>query len=108
MHEGLWTVEFVSSNRFGRGVLIITADKLLGGDDGFYYSGSWNKTGNNFDATITVIKYNPNAIAVFGNIDHFQINLRGQIDEYQFNAIGTIVNNPQAQMKIIGTKKVDL
>ncbi|MBU4388723.1 MAG: hypothetical protein KKB23_04205 [Proteobacteria bacterium] len=109
MFDGLWTVEFISTiNQYGSGVLIVNGDKLLGGDDGYYYSGTWTIRGNTIEATIAVLKHNPNSISVFGNIDHFQLNLIGEIDEYQFNATGTIVNNPQAQIKVVGTKREDL
>lgn len=109
MFNGLWTVEFSSTiNRYGRGVLVINDDRILGGDDGYYYFGTCEITDNNIHATITVIKYDPNSISVFGNINHFELILNGEIDENQFNAIGTIANNPQAQMRVVGTKKEDL
>jgi hypothetical protein len=42
MYDGLWTVEFGSmANRYGRGVLIFINGRLLGGDDGYYYSGNY-------------------------------------------------------------------
>jgi len=108
MFDGLWTVEFISTiNRYGRGVLIVNDNRLLGGDDGYYYSGTWNVTDNNIEAHINVIKYDDNSVSVFGNINQFQLNLNGEIDEYQFNAVGTIVNNPQAQIRVVGTKRVD-
>lgn len=109
MFNGLWTVEFSSTiNRYGRGGLVINDGRLLGGDDGYYYSGTCQITDNNINATITVIKYDSNSISVFGNINHFELILNGEIGENQFDAIGTIANNPQAQMRVVGTKKEDL
>lgn len=109
MFDGLWTVEFISAiNRYGAGVLVVNGNRLLGGDDGYYYSGTWIINGNTLNATITVLKHNPNSVSVFGNIDHFQLNLAGEITEYQFNATGTIANNPQAQIQVVGTKREDL
>ncbi len=109
MFDGLWAVEFISTiNRVGNGVLIANGNRLLGGDDGYYYSGSWTITDNILEASITVIKHNLNAISVFGDIDHFQLNFSGEINEYEFDAVGEIANNPQAQIKVVGTKKEDL
>lgn len=109
MFNGLWTVEFISTiKRYGKGVLIVNDNRLLGGDDGYYYSGTCNVTGNNIQATINVVKYDQNSISVFGNIDHFQLTLNGEINEYQFEAIGTIANNPQTQIRVVGTKREDL
>ena len=109
MFNGLWTVEFISTiNRYGRGVLVINENRLLGGDDGYYYFGTCNITGNKINATITVIKYDENSTSVFGDISHFQLNINGEIDEYKFSAVGTITGNPQVQIEVVGTKKEDL
>ena len=106
MFNGLWTVEFTSTiNRYGRGVLVLNENRLLGGDDGYYYSGTLNITGNSINATIEVIRYDENSISVFGDISHFQLNINGAIDEYQFRAIGTIADMPQVEIKVIGTKR---
>jgi len=64
--------------------------------------------GENIQATINVIKYDADSISVFGSIDHFQLTLNGEITEYQLKAIGTIANNPQAQIRVVGTKREDL
>jgi hypothetical protein len=52
--------------------------------------------------------YPKNSISVFGNISHFQLTFSGEIDKNRFEAVGNIADNPQAQIKIIGTKKEDL
>jgi hypothetical protein len=109
MFNGLWTVEFTSTiNRYGRGVLVLNKNRLLGGDDGYYYSGTLNITGNKINATIEVLRYDENSISIFGNISHFHLNINGVIDEYQFRAIGTIADKPQIEIKVIGTKREDL
>ncbi len=109
MFNGLWTLEFTSAlNRYGRGVLVITNGRILGGDDGYYYTGNCEINDNRINAVITVIKYDQNSVSVFGNINHFELILDGEIQENNFEAIGTIANNPQAQIRVIGTKKEDL
>jgi len=109
MINGLWTVEFISTiKRYGKGVIIINDERILGGDDGYYYSGKGNVTGNKIEAIINCIKYDQNSISIFGNIDHFQLKIQGEIDEYQLKAKGTIINNPQAVIEVVGTKREDL
>lgn len=109
MFNGLWTVDFISTiNRYGKGVLVLSDGRLLGGDHGYYYSGTYIVKGNNIQATISVIQYDENIVSVFGNITHFQLTIDGEINEYQFSAVGTIANNPQVQIKVVGTKREDL
>lgn len=109
MFNGLWTVEFTSAlNRYGRGVLVITNGRILGGDDGYYYTGECEINGNIINANMTIIKYDPSSISVFGNINHFELILDGHIEENNFDAIGVIANNPHAQIRVVGTKKEDL
>lgn len=81
---------------------------MLGGDNGYYYFGTYNITGDNINATITVVKYDANSTSIFGNVDHFQLTVNGKIDEYQFNTTGTIINDPHAQIQVVGTKRRDL
>ncbi len=83
-------------------------NRLLGGDAGYYYTGTCNIEGNNIRGTINVIKYDQNSISVFGDITHFELTFTGQIDENQFSAVGNITGNPQARIRITGAKKEDV
>jgi hypothetical protein len=109
MFDGLWTVEFQTRiNRYGRGILVINNGRILGGDDGYYYSGTCDITNNEFNADLTIVKYDANSISVFGDLDHFQLKINGQLDEYKFTATGTITNLPHMEIHLAGTKKEDL
>nr|VFJ59898.1 MAG: T3SS negative regulator,GrlR [Candidatus Kentron sp. FW] len=107
--DGLWTVEFqTTKNRYGRGVLIIDKERVLGGDAGYYYSGTCNIVENEIHADLTIIKYSPGDISVFGNLDHFQLKIDGKFDEYQLTATGNASEIPDVGIFIVGTKKEDL
>lgn len=51
--EGLWTIEFGSSlGVFGGGVVVLRGGKLMGGDGGYFYTGSYQENGNSLRATM--------------------------------------------------------
>lgn len=110
MYDGLWTIEFISMiNRYGRGVLVINQDRLLGGDAGYYYVGTCKISGNKIDGTVDVIQYDLNSASVLGNIDHFELTISGELKtENRLEAKGMIPSMPGVQIRIIGTKKEDL
>ncbi len=109
MIDGLWTVEFISAiNRYGRGVLVLNNGRLLGGDDGYYYSRKYDITDNNIVCDVDVIKYDANSISIFGNVDQFKLTISGKIDDFQLSAIGSVANNHQSHVRIVGNKKENL
>lgn len=109
MIDGLWTVEFISTlNRAGQGVLVFNNGRLLGGDAGYYYSGSYKVTGSRIEGIVNVNRYDPKNLSVFGDIDRFALSFSGDINDYHFAAAATITNKPQFQIKIIGNKKEDI
>jgi hypothetical protein len=109
MFNGLWVLEFISTiNRYGRGVIVINNDRLLGGDDGYYYSGKCSINGNNINAAINIIRYDDTSISVFGNVDHFELNLEGNTDGVRLNATGTIAGSHEFKIKVTGIKKEDM
>ncbi|MBM4283699.1 MAG: hypothetical protein FJ128_00400 [Deltaproteobacteria bacterium] len=110
MYEGLWTVEFISEmNRTGKGVIILTKDgRLLGGDSGYYYSGTYNIANDNkISGQVLVIRYNPNAMSVLGDKNNFKLYFTGQIDNLHLSATAKTQEMPQYTMKIIANRKAD-
>ena len=65
--EGLWTIEFGSnSGLFGSGVIVLHEGKIMGGDASHYYFGTYaSPTPTDFQATIAVKPFLPNAESVF-------------------------------------------
>lgn len=109
MYNGLWTIEFNSKeNRYGRGILVIIKNRILGGDAGYYYVGTCKINDSKIEGYVNIIRYDRNSESIFGDYDHFQLIFSGQIkSENIFEAIGTMANNPGVKIRIIGTKKED-
>ncbi|HHT9106914.1 MAG TPA: hypothetical protein ACFYD7_13740 [Candidatus Wujingus californicus] len=104
--NGLWTIEFISTmNRFGAGVLVLNNGRLLGGDNGYYYSGSYVVEGNNVRANVDIIRFNKNIISVFGDVDQYSLTFAGQIKPDSVEAVASFGNT---KIRITCKKKVDL
>jgi hypothetical protein len=89
METGLWTVEFFSSLGLGgNGIAVLKDKRILGGDAGYYYEGTYSLENGKFTGTITVIRYDKNIISVFGDIDKFSFDFEGTLlsDEYSIRA----------------------
>ncbi len=107
MFDGLWVIEFKTDYDFGYGVLVFNGSQVLGGDFGYYYSGRINTTGN-MSGEVNVIRFNPNAASVFGDVDSFTLLLKdGTINENSFKANATVKGAEHLSIEISGKKKVD-
>jgi len=109
MFNGLWIIEFISTmNRFGAGVLVLNNGRLLGGDNGYYYSGNYDVKDGSIRGTVAIIRFNKNVISVFGDVDQFSLTFVGQIKTDSVEAVASFDNMPDLKIRIICKKKVDL
>ena len=107
MYDGLWVIEFKTAMGFGSGVLVFNGTQVMGGDYGYYYSGQINTTGN-MSGEVNIVRFNPNAISVFGKHDSFTLLLKdGTINETSFTANATVKGAEHLSIKVTGKKKVD-
>lgn len=109
MFNGLWTIEFISTmNCFGAGILVLNNGILLGGDNGYYYSGNYDVKDSNIRGTVAIIRFNKNVVSVFGDVDQFSLTFAGQIKQDSVEAVASFDNTPDLKIRIICKKKVDL
>ena len=70
--EGIYVVEFGDVGlprrqyRNGGGVLL-EAQRVFGGDGGYYYVGTYVVEGSHFELTARIVKHDPNWINAFGD-----------------------------------------
>lgn len=110
MIEGLWTVKFISSlNLWGGGVIVLTeGNRILGGDAGYYYIGTYSVTGNQVKGDIDIIQFDPQIMSVFGEISDFHLKFDGTFEDNKFSATAQSPEFPGYSLKIEGNKKEDL
>jgi hypothetical protein len=64
--DGLWTAEFGSSvGVSGGGVAVFQDGRVLGGDDAYFYVGTYNLTGTSFKAVLRVSPFIEGAESLF-------------------------------------------
>lgn len=109
MLEALWSVEFVSSLQdFGAGVAVLETGRILGGDAGYYYVGSYKGENGVVQADITVTHYNGEPNSVFGPRKQFNLRLTGKPQEQVMGFHGYVVEDPDSRIAIRLTRRAEL
>lgn len=109
MFEGIYSVQFSSptTRDNGTGTVIFTGGKVYGGDQSYYYKGSLTVEGNQVSGTLQVVRHRPGE-SIFGPLTNFHLNLAGTVSEGSVNLQGNVVEQPNLQIRIDGTKVSDL
>ena len=67
--EGLWIVSYEGVPGDGRGVVVLTASKFLGGESAWYYAGTYHTEENEFSAQVTLTHFGkPTSKSVGGHL----------------------------------------
>jgi hypothetical protein len=107
--DGLWTIEFISTlHLVGSGIVVLHNNRLLGGDEGFYYSGRYDTQNGRICGTINVTRHNPKSLSVFGNIGQFTMKMEGEVQDYSIEGTACIQDKPDQKLRIVCTKKEEL
>lgn len=106
MLNGLWTVEFISTlNLVGKGVLVFSNDRLLGGDSGYYYSGNFSVDNNKITGTIDVTRYDTNSVSVFGDIGDFSLSFEGTVSGASIDGWAQLRDGSDMRIRFVCNKK---
>jgi hypothetical protein len=106
--EGLWTVEFGSSvGIFGGGVAVFQNGKVMGGDGGYFYLGSYQETGNTVRATVNVAPFISGYESVFKTVGRpFSLDLVATLtDENHAIGQGQVLAMPQLKLGLKLTRR---
>jgi len=109
MFDGLWTVEFASAiGLSGKGVLVIKGNRMLGGDMGYYYSGTFTTSGDIIKGNIEITRFDTNAISIVGNIERFSLDFQAKITNGTFRGNAALKGKPELTVNFSGTKREDM
>lgn len=95
MREGLYRVHFQTPLGWGAGVVYASGGRLWGGDASMYYLGTYQVTGENFQAEVRTNRHTqvPGITSVFGR-DQVKISLKGAWSQDAVRCSGSAAEAP--------------
>jgi hypothetical protein len=97
---GLWTAEFSTGSDAGAGVVVFTDGKVLGGDNRYYYDGTYSQQGAFLHGEIVAKHYSGPPRNVFGSFSSVRLILEGSIGGDLIVAYGYDPSAPQRRLSI--------
>lgn len=108
MTPGIYHVKFVTTpgGDFGEGLVVIKDEKVNGGDVGYVYTGSLQRSENSVTAKLHVKKWNPAVPNPLVGLNEYDIDLRGTANAAasEFNVGGTVSG---VRIEVKGRKVAD-
>lgn len=103
MKDGIYHVRFSSNMQgVGEGIAVFKGGSVNGGDSGYTYSGSKQGDSAGFTAKLTIKRWDPGSESVFGGLEQFELEFRGDSTEAGFSAQGSIVGRSEATLLVEG------
>lgn len=100
--DGIYSVHFETLAGEGDGVVVVTADKIRGGDAAFAYFGTLTQTDNGFTAELETKRHAQGRASVF-NMEPVHIHLAGKSEGPNAVCTGTAVEVPGLIFKAVLT-----
>lgn len=110
MMDGIYYVHFEvhAAASTGDGLVVIKDGMANGGDAGYTYSGAFEEHDGRLAASLTVKRWNPAHVSVFGNLAEFQLQLSGSAATASgFALTGGTASAPGYQISITGRRVAD-
>ena len=108
-YEGLWTVFFQTNfQTIGSGVVVFVKNRMLGGDASYYYTADVMIEEKKIQADIKVVRFNKAGMAIFGNLDLFNLKVAGDVTGNEFALHGYMVEAPNMKITVKGKKIIGI
>lgn len=108
MVEGLWIVQYVGLQGAGGGVAVFVNGKVLGGDTGYTYVGTYTVKDGEVTARVRVSNFLPNIPNVLGLQGDFELEMKVPVTGPVVQGAMSLVGHPGAGVVVKLTKKADL
>jgi len=108
MIEGLWIVQYEGMQGNGGGVAVFVNGKVLGGDTGYIYEGTYTVQGDVVSAKIHVSNFLPNIPNVLGLKGDFDLQIQAPVKGSTIQGAMSLVGRPGLGIAVRLTKKSGL
>lgn len=106
--QGLWIVQYVGLQGSGGGAIVLINGKILGGDTGYLYIGTYQVEGNVLSGRVKVSNFLPEIPNVLGIQGDFELDLRVPVAVPVMQGAMGLVGQPGAGIAVKLTKAADL
>ena len=100
MIDGLWTVQYYGPQGNSGGVVVLMNGRILGGDSGFYYVGSYKLNGDALEGKVSVKNFDPSIPNVIGVVGDFDLLIEGKVTGNSINGTGALATAPSAKIAV--------
>lgn len=108
MIEGLWIVQYEGTAGGDGGVIVFVRGQVLGGDNAFVYTGTYQSNGHAISAGVLVRNFNPAIGNVLGVKGDFELTVRGTIQGGVIKGSASLVNQEGPGMVVKLTRVAGL
>jgi hypothetical protein len=108
MVDGFYLMQLESVEGTGGGVIVLTKGHVFGGDTGFYYAGKYELQAELLRARVTVRKFLPGVVSIFGIEGDYDVELTATVSGSVINGKAVIPGHPEAGLIVRLTKRSEL
>jgi hypothetical protein len=108
MIEGLWAVQYVGLEGHGGGVAVFANGKVLGGDTGYTYVGTFTVQDRTLMARVRVSNFLPGVPNVLGIQGDFDLEISAPVTDNLIQGTAVLVGRPGAGLAVRLMRKASL
>jgi len=108
MFEGFWIVQYEGLRGNGGGVVIFMRGRILGGDTGFIYVGTYQADERNISARVKVQNFLPEVPNVLGIVGDFELEITAAITGGTIKGAASLIGQEGAGLAIKMMRVCDL
>lgn len=108
MVDGFWIVRTIVSQGTGGAVVILTSGKLLGGDNGFYFMGTYYADQVSMKAHVTVHNFDPAVPSIFGITGEYELEVSATVQGDTMVGTAMLAGQPTKSIGLRLEKKSNL